>query len=121
MTNEQQSLRQFPMDYPFRNGRLINGAVFGTCIAALLVGAWVLYQNAQLAAANHQVAAGHRFTTTALLFKAAPTGVDYVLELGVLNAADAQEARTKFSVYVKQKNPEAELKDVMAMDVQQGG
>lgn len=109
------------MDYPFRTWRLLNGAIFGVCVAALVVTAWVLYRDTGRAVPNTQAAERHRFTVTALLVKVIPRGINDELELGVLDAADADDARAKFSVYVKGKNPGHELKDVMAMAVQQGG
>lgn len=109
-------------DDPFQDWPSIIGVVFGSLLAGLVLAAWVLiHRDAGFAAAGKPVAQEPRFAVSALLVKAIPTGINYELELGVLNAADAQDARAKFSVYVKGKNPGHELKDVMAMAVQQGG
>jgi len=57
----------------------------------------------------------------ALLIKAIPAGMNHQTELNVINATDAEDARSKFGSWAEERYPEHELTDVMAVRVQHGG
>ncbi len=87
--------------------------------------------NAQIAAldaAGIHVSIGHSdgraqicFAMSTSLIKPILTGMNHQTELNVIDAPNAEDARSKFGSWAKEKHLEHELTDIMAIKVQNGG